>query len=46
MKFEDLIGKTFVKIEGAVKDSDEIIFIEDNGKKYQMYHDQDCCESV
>ena len=26
--------------------SDNITFITDNGEVYNMYHDQDCCESV
>ena len=25
---------------------DEIVFITQNGKKYRMYHPQDCCECV
>jgi len=42
--FSDLIGKTLVKIEK--KDDKEIIFTCDDGKKYLMYHEQDCCENV
>lgn len=42
---EDLIGKTFTKVF-VNDDKSEITFIEDNGQKYCMLHDQDCCESV
>jgi len=45
MEFKEFIGKIFSKIEVS-KDKDEIIFIENNGKKYRMYHDQACCEHV
>ena len=45
MKFEELIGKTLSEIVVS-KDKEIITFIEDNGKKYEMYHDQNCCESV
>ena len=43
-KIEDMLGKTIrsIKREG----DEQIIFIMDNGDKYFMYHDQDCCESV
>jgi hypothetical protein len=42
----ELEGKTLTKIEGMEKGSDEIMFYTDDGKRYLMYHDQDCCESV
>lgn len=45
-KEEDLIGKTIISIDGMVKDSEEIIFTTKCGKKYKMYHHQDCCEYV
>ena len=45
MEFEDLLGKILSRID-VNKANDEIIFVEDSGKKYRMYHDQNCCESV
>jgi hypothetical protein len=44
MKFSDLVGKTMVSVDS--NGDDEILFIDSNGKKYKLYHYQDCCESV
>jgi len=44
MNINTLIGKTLSKVEN--KDNEEIVFTTDEGKKYLLYHDQDCCESV
>lgn len=41
-KFEDLLGKTLIGVE--VHD-DSIVFITKDAQ-YQLYHEQDCCESV
>lgn len=41
----DLIGQTLTKIEFSA-DKDEILFHTSDGKKYRMYHWQDCCEDV
>jgi len=43
--FTDLIGHTVTKIEGNIED-EALIFILDNGERYQLAHHQDCCESV
>ena len=45
VRFEDLLGKTLVKIDLA-KANDEIIFTADDGSSYALYHSQDCCEFV
>jgi len=42
--FNDLIGKTLASITN--KDNEELIFVLDDGSKYRLYHDQDCCENV
>lgn len=39
-----LIGEVITKIERE-GDSELLIFLK-NGRKYRMYHRQDCCESV
>ena len=38
-----LLGKTLSNIKN---DGDEIIFELEDGSKYKMFHNQDCCESV
>lgn len=44
--FSDLVGKTLVSIEGGGINSYCIKFECSDGSKYEMYHEQDCCESV
>ncbi len=46
MEFKDLMGKTITAITGFDVGSDRVEIICDDGKKYLMYHSQDCCESV
>ena len=46
VNFEELLGKTIIDIYGAEVGSDAIAIICDDGSRYIMYHDQDCCESV
>lgn len=43
--FEDLKGKTIIKVEGLEKGSDEILFHTSDGIVYKMFHYQECCES-
>jgi hypothetical protein len=42
-EFKGLVGKTLTEIK---KNNDELIFIVDDGTRYKMYHEQDCCETV
>lgn len=42
-KLSELIGRTVVKI---TTEDDEIIFFMENGERYKLYHEQDCCENV
>jgi hypothetical protein len=42
--FSDLSGKVIKEIE--VQGDDKIVFYAEDGKTYEMYHDQDCCEHV
>lgn len=41
--FEDLVGSTVEKI---VDSEDEIVFELDDGRKFKLWHPQDCCENV
>lgn len=41
-----LLGKTIVDIDGGKKGGSYITFKTSDGEKYEMYHQQDCCESV
>ena len=46
-KVSALLGKTLNNIEvNNVDGEDEIIFFCQDGSKYRMYHERDCCESV
>lgn len=40
-----LVGTTLKSITGAVN-GDEILMESNEGRKFRLYHDQDCCESV
>lgn len=41
----ELVGKTLTAVSGAVGD-DSITFVCKDGSEYQLFHSQDCCESV
>lgn len=43
VEFSSIVGKTFTVI---ARDGEEVIFTEDNGQQYKLYHSQDCCEGV
>ena len=44
--FLDLKGLVIEKITGMVAESEEINFETKCGKKFKMFHDQQCCELV
>lgn len=46
MSIEALKGLTLVSIKGAEEGSECITFETSCGRTFQMYHQQDCCESV
>ena len=52
VEVKDLLGKTLVSVEkdrtynNDSGNNDRLIFTTNDGEEYQMYHDQDCCESV
>ena len=43
VEFSELKGKVVTKV---VSDSSEIVFFTEDGYRYSMHHEQDCCESV
>jgi len=44
-KFSDLVGQTFETV--SVSDEDSYVnFVKTDGGGYQLFHSQDCCESV
>ena len=43
-ELKDLIGKTMAGVENV--NDEEIVFTTDDGRRYKLYHSQDCCESV
>ena len=50
-KLQDLIGKTMTSVVVKKYDFDdapdnEIVFTTTEGKRYHLYHEQDCCEQV
>lgn len=45
----EVVGLTFVKVETGCCDEDgdeAIVFHSHDGRRFHMYHGQDCCESV
>lgn len=45
-EIHQLLGKTVIKITGMEKGSDHIIFLCSDDTVFEMFHDQECCESV
>lgn len=45
-KFNDLVGKTITKVEGAEIGSDEVLISCLDGSKFKMWHVPSCCEWV
>jgi hypothetical protein len=43
--FQDMVGKTFTRIE-HIKDGQERIFFYSDKYVYRMMHEQNCCENV
>ena len=43
-KFSDLVGCVLASVEDH--NHEEIVFTEAGGRRFRLYHSQDCCESV
>lgn len=46
MSIEMLIGQTLVDVSGLEEGSERALFTTQSGRKFIMFHHQDCCESV
>lgn len=46
MNIRDFKGLVFTSVVGLEQQSEEVIFTSSCGRKFKMYHEQDCCESV
>ena len=46
MDISALLGKIIVDIDGMEEEGDCVRFECSDGTTYEMYHEQDCCESV
>ncbi len=44
-RFEELLGKTLSGVEVS-PDKDTVDFVGEDGQRWQLYHSQDCCETV
>lgn len=44
-EIKDLKGKVLIDIK-VDKEEQEIVFTTNDGEKFKMYHEQDCCEDV
>lgn len=42
--FSFLLGKTLTAVKND--DNERIVFTLDDGRQFQLYHEQDCCEDV
>ena len=42
----DLLGKTLTAITPKTNGRDELLFVCEDGSRYRMFYDQDCCEHV
>lgn len=43
VEIKELLGKVITKIDQS---NNELTFLTEDGTKYKMYHEQDCCEDV
>ena len=46
MDISDFNGLVFTSVVGLEEQSEEVIFTSSCGRKFKMYHQQDCCELV
>lgn len=45
-KVSEMVGGTLVDVTRARVGDDEVTFTLSDGRRFKLFHDQDCCESV
>lgn len=45
-EIKELVMQTIISISGAEQESEEVVFELSDGRKFKMWHSQDCCEHV
>ena len=45
-KFEDLLGTTIARVDGAEIGSERVTFSLTDGRRFTLFHYPDCCETV
>lgn len=43
-RFDDLVGHTCIRVEN--RGGEELLFQLDDGRKFKLHHNRDCCETV
>ena len=42
---DDMVGHTMVEVTGEIG-GESLMFVSSDGTRFELYHEQDCCESV
>lgn len=42
----DMVGAVLSSVAGMAEDSERVVFVASDGRRWSMLHEQDCCEHV